>query len=83
MQLAKGITIRKSYRLNISANFNNVFNHPIYYGVANHAITSAMAVNTVTGTYNSPTIPSNFGNLNGGNSGGMSRVIRFGAEFNF
>ena len=85
MRFVKGFTIKNNYQLNINATFSNVFNHPVYYG-ANHnlysSITTNNAASTPTGVITNNANAS-FGTLNQGNSQGMSRVIRFGAEFNF
>jgi hypothetical protein len=83
MQFAKGITFKGRYRMNITANFNNVFNHPVYYGAANKAVYVAPTFNALTGLISPGAKQANFGYLNAGNTGGMSRIIRFGAEFNF
>jgi hypothetical protein len=92
MRFFKSFTVHKKYQVNINATFGNVFNHPVYYG-ANKSLYVQTPVDPITGQLNKSTDPSittphataqaNFGNMNVSNSGGISRVIRVGAEFNF
>lgn len=78
----KGFTIRDNYQVNLNANFINAFNHPVYYGVSGNTLLNNVAVSTVTGTIASTQV-ANFGQLSQGNTGGMSRVIQFGASLQF
>jgi len=92
MRLLKAISFKKRYQFNINATFGNVFNHPVYYG-GYKLLYSATPVDLLTGqiltkydknvTTPQPTQSINFGQMNVSQSGGISRVIRFGAEFNF
>jgi hypothetical protein len=82
MRVTKGITIRESYRLSINASFQNVFNHPVYFGISGRTPFSSPSISTTTGTATYNTSAS-FGDLSAGQTQGMSRVIRFGAEFTF
>jgi hypothetical protein len=89
MRVLKGFTIKSHYVLNVNATLSNVFNHPVYFGVQ-HALYSGVTVNSTNATLNG--VPSGmvgqnasavFGNLLASQTQGLSRVIRFGAEFNF
>ncbi|HEY4356216.1 MAG TPA: TonB-dependent receptor [Acidobacteriaceae bacterium] len=78
----KGITIRNGYKLSLTANLINAFNHPVYFGIANHTILSTTTVNATTGSITN-TNNANFSVLNQGTTAGMSRVVQFGAQFTF
>jgi Carboxypeptidase regulatory-like domain/TonB dependent receptor-like, beta-barrel len=81
MHIRKGVTFRENRQLNLTGDFFNVFNHPVYYGIGTHTPWSSTSINTTTGqaTYNSNAA---FGEMNN-QSGGLSRVIRVGAAFVF
>lgn len=82
MKLTKGFTLKEGQRLDLNATFSNIFNHPVYYGIATKTPWSSTAINTTTGqpTYNTN---ASFGTLSASNTQGMSRIIRVGAEFFF
>ena len=80
MRFVKGITFDR-YKLNATATFSNVFNHPVYYG-ASKVLDSSVTTSNVNGTV-TPNLAANFGQFNSGQTAGMSRVIRLGAEFVF
>ncbi|HVJ06949.1 MAG TPA: carboxypeptidase regulatory-like domain-containing protein [Acidisarcina sp.] len=80
-QVSKGISIKERYRLNLTGTFSNAFNHPVYYGV-NRNLQGSTTVSNVNGTITTNSA-ANFGQFNAGQTGGMSRVIRFGGEFTF
>jgi len=75
MTVAKGVALNGPRRLDFTATFINAFNHPVYFGAANRSL----YINS-TGVFNTPT---NFGNLNPGNTSGFSRIILVGAKFTF
>lgn len=75
MNVSKAVRFGERYNLNVTANFFNVFNHPVYYGAASRAL-----FNNSVGTF---TTPAGFGLLNSGQTAGMSRIIRLGAAFVF
>ena len=83
-RVSKGVTIKERYKLNMTATFSNAFNHPVYFG-ANKVLQSS--VTAVTSGPNAGTITQNasagFGQFNAGQTAGMSRIIRVGAEFTF
>jgi hypothetical protein len=81
-RVVKHFVIERRYQFNLAANFQNAFNHPIYYGVASSTLLSSTAVTAATGTFTN-NYATNFGNLNGGTTGNMSRVISFNAEMRF
>ncbi|WP_263372129.1 carboxypeptidase regulatory-like domain-containing protein [Granulicella cerasi] len=92
MRVAKDFKVYKKYRVQVNANFSNVFNHPVYFGVNGRTLLSSFSPDTTTGKF--PTVPNNnisqysgtnvsFGTLAAVNTQGISRVVRFGAEFNF
>ncbi|MDE1163378.1 MAG: carboxypeptidase regulatory-like domain-containing protein [Acidobacteriaceae bacterium] len=99
MRMAKDFKIHGKYRAQLNVNFSNVFNHPAYFGVNGRNLLSTFTVPSTTTSATSiggkfPTVdPSditktagynaNFGYLAAVNTQGLSRVIRFGAEFNF
>jgi hypothetical protein len=78
-RVSKGISFRERYKLNLNATFINAFNHPVYYG-ANRNLQSTVTVSNVTGSITTNNSGS-FGQLNSGNTSGMSRVILVGGEF--
>lgn len=80
-RVAKGINFGERYKLNLTATFNNAFNHPVYYG-AYPVLQSSVTTSNVNGTV-TPNANSFFGHFNGGQTAGMSRIIRVGAEFSF
>jgi hypothetical protein len=81
MRFNKGFKFAERYQVNVNATFNNVFNHPVYYGTA-HQLNSSNTVSNVTGTI-TPVGAANFGQFNQSQTAGMSRIIRIGAEFVF
>lgn len=81
MSFKKGFKLTERYQMNLNATFNNVFNHPVYFGSA-HQLNSSNTVSNVTGTI-TPVGAANFGQFNQSQTAGMSRVIRVGAEFVF
>jgi hypothetical protein len=81
MNFTKGVAFHERYHLNLTANFSNVFNHPVYYG-SNHVLDSGNTVSNVTGTV-TPTTAANFGQFNQSQTAGISRIVRVGAEFIF
>ena len=81
MQFKKGFTFEHRYKLNITGTFGNVFNHPVYYGT-NRVVDSSNTVSNITGTV-TPNAAANIGQFNAGQTAGMSRIIRVGAEFTF
>jgi hypothetical protein len=81
MRFNKGFKFAERYQVNVNATFNNVFNHPVYYGTA-HQLNSSNTVSNVTGTI-TPVGAANFGQFNQSQTAGMSRIIRVGAEFVF
>ena len=89
LRVSKGLTFHDHYQFNLNATLNNAFNHPVYFG-ANGA-TSDLATTYPNQTTNNTPPPgtithaqvANFGTLNQGQTAGMSRIIRIGAEFTF
>ena len=81
MRFSKGVRFAERYSVNVNATFGNVFNHPVYYGVG-HSLLSASTPSLPDGSI-SGVFSSNFGQFNAGQTAGMSRVIRVGAELNF
>jgi len=81
MQFKKGFSFEQRYKLNFTATFGNVFNHPVYYGT-NRVFNSSNTVSNITGTV-LPVTTASFGQFNASQTAGMSRVIRVGAEFTF
>jgi hypothetical protein len=81
-RVSKGVSIRERYKLNLNATFSNAFNHPVYYGANKVLQSSATALKTSPETINFNTSAS-FGQFNAGQTAGMSRIIRVGAEFSF
>lgn len=80
-RFVKAITFKKRYQFNVNAVFSNLFNHPVYYGV-NRQLYGSTTLNQSTGALTG-TANTSFGQFNVSQSGGISRVIRVGAEFNF
>ena len=81
MQFSKGVSLGERYHLDINATFNNVFNHPVYFG-ANHLLDGSITTSNVTGTV-TPNPSASFGQFNQSQTAGMSRIIRIGGEFTF
>lgn len=81
-RVTKGVTLKEGYRLNLNATFTNIFNHVVYFGAGTKTPYSSTSINSGTGlaTYNAN---ATFGNFSSGQSAGISRVIRVGAEFVF
>lgn len=87
-RVKKGFAIRERYVLNLTATFNNAFNHPAYFAANNTANDPLQTGVTNVTSGLSPSITFNpasttFGKLNVSQISGMSRVIRVGAEFVF
>lgn len=82
LRISKNIALGEGrYHLNLNATLNNAFNHPVYYGAGN---TTIDVVTTTAGTgVIAHSHPARFAVLNQGQTGGMSRIIRVGAEFTF
>jgi hypothetical protein len=81
-RVQKGFTIGGRYKVSVLANLINAFNHPVYFGVANHNVLSSTAVNATNGVITN-SINASFSTLNQGTTAGMSRVVQFGAELTF
>lgn len=81
-RVAKGLNFGERYKVNLTATLSNAFNHPVYYGAYN-VLLSSIPTSNKTGQFGVPVANAYFGNLNGGQTAGMSRIIRVGAEFTF
>ncbi len=68
------------YRLQISGNFINAFNHPVFFGTGSHALLSAF---TPTGPTPVTTHVPAFGTLNASQTASLSRIIQVGGKFTF
>ncbi|WP_260703694.1 carboxypeptidase regulatory-like domain-containing protein [Edaphobacter flagellatus] len=79
--VSKGFSFTERYKVNVTGTFSNAFNHPVYYG-SNGQLQSSVTTNNVTGVV-TPVTSSTFGQFNAGQTAGMSRIIRVGAEFIF
>jgi hypothetical protein len=80
-RVSKGVVLWERYKLNLNATFSNAFNHPVYYGANNvlqSSVTASNTAHTIT-----PNASASFGHFNAGQTAGMSRIIRVGAEFTF
>ncbi len=82
-RVVKAIKIKDKYTLNLNATFNNLLNHPVYYGIANRGVYSAVVADATGAPSVNSTNAANFSTLSQSNSAVQSRIIRFGAEFNF
>lgn len=83
-RVSKGFIVRR-YQFNVFANFQNVFNHPVYMlanATASGALQTAATTNAAAGTVTFNPASTTFGKLNG-NTQNLSRVIRVGAELTF
>jgi hypothetical protein len=86
-RVVKGFSFHERYRVNLTATFNNAFNHPVYFAANNTANDPLQTAVTPVTTGTAPSIIFNpaattFGHLNI-NTANLSRVIRVGAEFVF
>ena len=79
--VTKGFNFGEKYKVNLTGTFINAFNHPVYYG-AYRNLQSGVTVSNVTGTI-TPNPLGAFGQLNAGQTAGMSRVIQVGGEIVF
>jgi hypothetical protein len=68
------------YKLQISGNFINAFNHPVFFGTGTHALLTAF---TPTGPTPITTRNAAFGTLNASQTASLSRIIQVGGKFTF
>lgn len=86
VHVQKGVTFKRRYQLNITIDAVNALNHPVYFGATSSSLYTGTTINTqatnLAGAYvQNPTV--NFGEMNSGGTGSMSRTVRFGAQLTF
>jgi hypothetical protein len=83
-RVVKGFALRSKYHLNLTATFNNAFNHPVYFGIdqSSKNLYTTASVSTSAGTITQNPASTTFGKVTNSSSN-FSRVIRVGAEFTF